>query len=268
MPITSEFGSPASNNWNADQLRYDQALREGPTAALDHFRTLYNNRSTGPLISNRGELVLLSDVLSERFDTLLRNNVELWRASVESEFVLFLLNVIAGPDFFDHCPVSNPHTLSHFHSRSFLQTSSRHKEFAFNICRPLMQIMKTWGTQAIPTPHSTPNSETHLRVPPDLDNQLWVTLDSMWTSLWDRRSTLARVFGVGKWRPIAMAFDTMAFMFKEIRKRYTFSFAYLMIKTEHTLGCTRIPIRTLYWYRWLIALGFIFMAMNGLQRMI
>lgn len=94
-----------NTTWTAEQQAYDQALSEGPTAALDRFRTLIGHRASASVMSEKDELFLLSEVLVERFG-MLEKDMELWRASLDTEFIIFLTNVIAAPDFLDHHPVS------------------------------------------------------------------------------------------------------------------------------------------------------------------
>ena len=100
VPMRTNGGS-----WTAVEREYLRALHEGPTAALDRFRTLFLRRKSSA-ISESEEIVRLSRPLLDWFEEALANDKpELWQASIETEFILFLIDVMSGPDFWNHCPV-------------------------------------------------------------------------------------------------------------------------------------------------------------------
>lgn len=105
-----KLGLDASSNphrakWIADQIAYDHALRTGPTAALEHFRTIYSLRSSSPITQN-DELHRLSEVLND-YIALCGSSDDIWRACVDNAFILFLLDVMADPDFLCHFSASH-----------------------------------------------------------------------------------------------------------------------------------------------------------------
>ncbi|KZV64841.1 hypothetical protein PENSPDRAFT_756982 [Peniophora sp. CONT] len=190
--------------WNAEQNAYDQALREGPTAALDHFRTLVIRQASPSSMSDNDELLLLSQVLMEQFEMFLDETMEtnegLWRASIESEFILFLTAVISGPGFFDHI-----------------------LGFAVNICRMLVAILHIWGLGLKVAENKVDQDGTNRnatrRMPSGLSEAFWSAAETMWMSLWDRRGSFARVFSSGVGRAISIGFDRIAYMMQKIRNR-------------------------------------------------
>ena len=101
---SNELPDP-TRSWTPAQHAYLQALREGPTSALDRFRTLFEQRENGP-ISGHEEIAKLSEVLCKFYQDSSEKNDELWRASADTDFILFIIDVISGPDFLDHIPVS------------------------------------------------------------------------------------------------------------------------------------------------------------------
>ncbi|KZV74855.1 hypothetical protein PENSPDRAFT_748958 [Peniophora sp. CONT] len=114
---------------NADPqlLDFDQRLREGPSATIEHFRSLFQNRGPAPM-SARGELMTAIYVISFRFsfrdgddwqwpprleelwdinrnvETVKALGEELWRACIGSELPMLLIDIIASKDFFEQPP--------------------------------------------------------------------------------------------------------------------------------------------------------------------
>ncbi|KZV64846.1 hypothetical protein PENSPDRAFT_156568 [Peniophora sp. CONT] len=81
-----------------------------------------------------------------------------------------------------------------------------------------MVIMSTWG-QELYKPVKASDRATHPRIPGGLNDELWTSIDIMWMSLWDRRSSLARISTLPKWGPVSIAFDMIAWATMELRKR-------------------------------------------------
>ncbi|VDB90142.1 unnamed protein product [Peniophora sp. CBMAI 1063] len=191
--VFRNFGSQhqesySTRNWNSNQHAYLQALREGPTAALDRFRTLFFRRETGPLSGNE-EIVKLSYPLCKYYEEFPVENDELWRASADTEFIVFIIDVITGPDFLDH-----------------------HPQFSSNMCGPLMELFKTWLIDV--------QSRREPRImSSDLHGTIWGSIESIWTSMWDRRSSLAqRCDSDAAWRRVAIAFDLIARATEDLRR--------------------------------------------------
>lgn len=105
-------------------LDFDQRLREGPSAAIEHFRSSFLNRGPAPMPA-RGELMTAIYVISFRFsfcdgdnwqwpprleelwdinrnvETVNALGPELWRACIGSELPMLLIDIIAAKDFFE-----------------------------------------------------------------------------------------------------------------------------------------------------------------------
>lgn len=94
------------SEWTARQRTYEQALGDGPTAALERFRTTFQNRSPGPL-SKGDEVVELAEVLNVRLYEAYGDTLELRRAIAQSNMVALLVDIMAEPHFLRHYLVSS-----------------------------------------------------------------------------------------------------------------------------------------------------------------
>lgn len=89
--------------WTATQRAYEQALEEGPTAALERFRIAFEDRAPGPL-SKGDKIVGLAEVLGVKMH---QDTPELQRAMAGNcSIVSFLLSIMAEPDYLRHYLVS------------------------------------------------------------------------------------------------------------------------------------------------------------------
>ena len=91
--------------WSANQRAYERALGDGPTAALERFRTAFQSRRPGPLPKG-DEVVELAEVLNIRLYEAFADTLELRRAITENNIVSFLVGIVAEPDFLKHYLVS------------------------------------------------------------------------------------------------------------------------------------------------------------------
>ncbi|KZV69209.1 hypothetical protein PENSPDRAFT_489059 [Peniophora sp. CONT] len=94
---------------------FERRLLEGPTAALNHFRALWDNRASG-IIQEKSELCDALKVLATHFERksadasgrqspLVRPGNDIWDAVVVAELPLLLENIMAENDFFLNCQV-------------------------------------------------------------------------------------------------------------------------------------------------------------------
>ena len=105
---------PRFNSEDLDRSvsRFEQSLAEGPSAAIEHFRTCWNAfaGSSSPLIDNTGELMVslagLSHVYGRRsaYPTGQPSNAsvkeDVWRAGVHAALPLLLAEIIMDGRFF------------------------------------------------------------------------------------------------------------------------------------------------------------------------
>ncbi|VDB86613.1 unnamed protein product [Peniophora sp. CBMAI 1063] len=125
MADTTKYTRTSLAFGNADPalVDFDQRLREGPSAAIEHFRSLFMSRGPAPMPA-RGELMTAIYVISFRFsfrdgedwvwppkleelwdinrnvETVDALGPELWRACIGSELPMLLIDIIAAKDFF------------------------------------------------------------------------------------------------------------------------------------------------------------------------
>ena len=130
MPPATEYSRTSLAFGKADPqlVDFDQRLREGPSAAIEHFRSLFMSHGPAP-IPARGELMTAIYVISFRFsfrqgdnwqwpprleefwdvnrnvETVNAVGPELWRACIGSELPMLLIDIIAAKDFFRQPPV-------------------------------------------------------------------------------------------------------------------------------------------------------------------
>lgn len=97
--------NPRRAQWTVDQFAYHEALQRGPTAALEQFRAFYSGRPSGP-VTRDDKLYRLSDVLND-YMALCGSTDDIWRACNDNTFILFILDVMAEPDFLSHFPASH-----------------------------------------------------------------------------------------------------------------------------------------------------------------
>ena len=84
-------------NWTTNQRLYERALRDGPTAALERFRTACLDRSPG-LLSRGDEVVELAEVLDASILSFAGSHgatLEMQRALTENDIATLLLDIMA-----------------------------------------------------------------------------------------------------------------------------------------------------------------------------
>lgn len=75
---------------------------EGPTAAIEQFRSLYLDLGSDTIEDEDHPLVIHAVVLSQRMSETDAVAGDYWRACVQTEFPLLLLDIIGTPSFFHH----------------------------------------------------------------------------------------------------------------------------------------------------------------------
>ncbi|KZV64847.1 hypothetical protein PENSPDRAFT_156503 [Peniophora sp. CONT] len=147
--------SIAHSEWTANQLAYQQALQEGPTAALERLRAAFQDRASAPL-SKREEVVELADILGFCLRES-EENTELWRAMAEINIISLLVDVMAEPDFLAH----------------YLRFASSVCGLTINYLEPSLSAVRQ-GRRKV-----------------TLSDTLWSKIDRAWASLWANRQHLA-----------------------------------------------------------------------------
>ncbi|VDC06633.1 unnamed protein product [Peniophora sp. CBMAI 1063] len=171
------------STWSPGQVAYDQALREGPTAALDQFCSLFRASSTSET-RDIEQIFSLSVVLSENLDKLTyprtaTPNEDLWRALLESDFMVFVARTISEPDFLTY-----------------------RMDLVFNVCDLLKSMLQVWWMWIVPK-GSSDYRETIQTVPPDPYDACWDATDSI------------EKIGMA----ILVCFDDIAYLMRDIQMR-------------------------------------------------
>lgn len=104
------------SDWTPEQHAFAQSLREGPTAAIEHFRSLWNARPPG-LLSQAHLIVAHASVLADRFRDPQENLVpdippgvvtfnelgeEFWKVIVDTRLFYLVLEIMSDPSFIMH----------------------------------------------------------------------------------------------------------------------------------------------------------------------
>ncbi|KZV76115.1 hypothetical protein PENSPDRAFT_646659 [Peniophora sp. CONT] len=79
-----------------------QYALESPTAAIERFRSLYMDLGSDTVHGEGHPLVTLGAVLSQRLFKVDGGAGDYWRACIETELLLLLLDIIVDPNFFRH----------------------------------------------------------------------------------------------------------------------------------------------------------------------
>ncbi|KZV64839.1 hypothetical protein PENSPDRAFT_756980 [Peniophora sp. CONT] len=152
------------SEWNAGQRAYERALVDGPTAALERFRTAFQNRAPGPL-SKGDEVVELAEVLNVRMYEAFGDTLELRRAITENKIVPFLVDIMAEPHFLQH-----------------------YLGFSSSICGLLMGNLDLWLSAA--RDQRFGNGDRAQLNALGFSDVYWKKLDKAWESLWEQRMHL------------------------------------------------------------------------------
>ncbi|KZV74913.1 hypothetical protein PENSPDRAFT_681613 [Peniophora sp. CONT] len=164
-------------------VRFEQSLREGPSAAIERFRASWDAfaRSSSSLIDERGELVPSIIGLGRAFGARAASpggpasdwlaTEDIWRASVRTELPLLLLDIIIDDRFF-----------------------MQHYEWVLCTVNILARFVGTWAKQTIPPingilEHSV-YTEARTPLPKTLTSQFMDRMLRFWESLWERRAQI------------------------------------------------------------------------------
>lgn len=159
--------------------------------------------------------MLLSYVLCKYFEECPVETDELWRASADTEFISFVIDIIAGPDFLDHYVVSRSALVSTCLWSYTPLYISHIQKFSSNMCGTLMELLKTWLLDV-------DSGQATRIMHPELSDTIWDYTESIWINLWDRRSSLAHRCELDiAWRGVAIALDLIAHALRALRARYS-----------------------------------------------
>ncbi|VDB90149.1 unnamed protein product [Peniophora sp. CBMAI 1063] len=153
--------------WTTNQRQYERALVDGPTAAIDRFRTTFQNRAPGPL-SKDDEVVKLADVLNVRLFEAFGDTLELRRAIMGSNIVPFLVDIMAEPDFLRH-----------------------YLGFSSSICGMILGHFDVWLSAARTTGFGGAGQTRSKLAALGFPDVFWSKMQKAWIGLWENRSHLA-----------------------------------------------------------------------------
>lgn len=189
MPEISESDLPnvLRAALETSDVPFIQNLREGPTAALEHLRALYQTRAPGP-VSKSEELSACARSLFVHFISSSRNphdpddiaeaiGPELRRACFESEILLLFAEMMANRDFLRHFSVRYTSLLS---VDSFITHLAQ--DFTVSITRCTLILLRVWILEM------DQPSEHPVVISPEFTTVFFDKIELACSVLWDERS--------------------------------------------------------------------------------
>ncbi|KZV64822.1 hypothetical protein PENSPDRAFT_690412 [Peniophora sp. CONT] len=186
MPV--ELAYPSKSEWSSSQREFARFLIEGPTAAIEHFRALWNARPPG-LLSRDDSFVALASVLVEHFSDPQENMSDeykssglslnqlgesFWRATVETKLLLLLLDIMSDPDFLRHDLRLSCAIIPVYAYMVYIWLVE-----GFDRGEAIRRVLPITTYSELPL---------ELIMPSDLAAEFWLRCEVVWRSLWASRN--------------------------------------------------------------------------------